>query len=299
MVKPSEDQVVQMLEEERWLRREFSLKRLESYQNVYRGSGSDDYREADLVGIDYDNNVYAFEVKTKGLDIGSAFDQVSAYSQGANFVYCVLEEKSVSEESKKTLKKTGIGLIVYQLEKGSPTEIKRIIESIDHKGSFVERTRNSMTEEVATPKCYVFPSADPQWLPKKWRENDLASGKKPVKWYYDAKLLPPTGSIIIFSSKGYFVGQGTVIESRNTAADDRKEGYKWSRLLVFWGKSFLKYPRKVPIAEVKDSIHAIRNKDLRMANYQIKYKPISSLEAQKIVSKALNVLSSNKKPDNS
>lgn len=50
---------------------------------------------------------------------------------------------------------------------------------------------------------------------------------------------------------------------------------------------------------MKDSIDAIRNLDSRMANFQIKYKPLSFTEGQELVSKALNVLSSNKEPDNS
>jgi hypothetical protein len=198
MVKPLEDPVVARLKDERWLKTELKLKRLEPYQNVYYSPS--DSREADLVGMDYNNKVYAFEVKRKGRKIGDAFDQASAYSQGANFVYCVLEEKSVNEESVKTLKKTGIGLIVYHLEKGSPTEIRTVIESKDHRGPFVERTRKSMTKKVPTPGCYVFPSAYSEWLPKLWRNSAHASEKKVIYWGYRAKVLPPRGSIIIFSS---------------------------------------------------------------------------------------------------
>ncbi len=297
MVKPSEKQIVTKLRDERWLKSAFKLKRLESYQNVYRGEN--DSREADLVGIDYNGNVYAFEVKKEKGDIGSAFDQASAYCQGANFVYCVLEEKSVSSTSMKTLKKTGIGLILFQLEKGSPTEIKIVIGSRDHRGQFVERTLDAMTEKIATPECFVFPSSYPEWLPKLWRDSARASEKKLTYWGYDAKVLPPSGSIIIFSSGGAFVGQGIAVESRNTTADERRKGDKHLRRLVLWRKSILKYPRKVPIGEVKDGIEAIRNRDLRGANLAIKYRAISLSEGQKVVSKALNVLSSNKRPDNS
>lgn len=300
LVNLSEEQIVTRLRDERWLKSEFKLKRLESYQNVYHSNN--DSREADLVGIDYSNNVYAFEVKKEKRDIGTGFDQVSAYCQGADFVYCVLEEKSVSRPSMEMLRKTGIGLILYRLEKGNLTEIRREIESRNHIGRFAKRTKDSMTEKVATPECFVFPTSKDrgyEYLRSLWKNSARASEDKLADWYYDGTVLPPSGSIIIFSSGGAFVGQGIAIESRSTTADDRRKGCRWKRLLILWRKSILKYPRKVPIAEVKDGIGIIRNRDLKRANLVLKYRAISLSEGQKIVSKALNVLSSNKRPDNS
>lgn len=89
-------------------------------------------KQADLVGVDYNNRVYAFEVKKEGNDAGVAFDQVSAYCRGANFVYCVLDEKSVSKPSVEKLKKTGIGLLTYEIQQGKLLKPTVKIDSIDH-----------------------------------------------------------------------------------------------------------------------------------------------------------------------
>jgi hypothetical protein len=198
-----------------------------------------------------------------------------------------LEEKSASEASKKMLKKTGIGLILFRLEKGRPSRIRTDFGSRNHKGEFAERTRESMTGGISVPECFVFPSAEPEWLSKFWKINFQPS--EVFEWGYNAKVLPASGSMIIFSSGGAFIGQGIAIGSRNTTRDERKKGSK-ERFLLLWGKSILKYPREVPIAEVKDSIDLVRNRSLRGANLAIKYRAISLSEGQKVVAKALDVL---------
>ncbi len=286
MVTISEEEIVKKFTDERWLKTTFKLKQVELWQDVFFDANN--RRIADIVGIGYDNNVYAFEVKKEGFDIGAAFDQVCAYTKGANFVYCVLHESSVSPASKAMLAKTNIGLIVFNLEKGV-IKAEKLLDSVDHKGQYVQKTRDGLVEKQESPECFIFPSKNKNWLPKLWKKAGMASNSDVIKWGYDAKRLPPKGSIIIFSSGGELLGQGIVANSRQTTEEERKQG-SHKMMMTLWTKSILEYPQPVGISEVKEHISSIRNKDLRGANLAIRYLPISFSEGQKIVQKALEHL---------
>lgn len=118
----SEAGIVSDLFESAWLRETFRLTRLKQQQAIAwlpQLGGTSTSKTADLVGVNKDDKVFAFEVKAPGNDIGSAFDQVCGYCKGANFVYCILFEGSVSETSLGKFRKTGMGLITYSLRDNS------------------------------------------------------------------------------------------------------------------------------------------------------------------------------------
>ena len=280
MVKIGEERIVTKLQTERWLHDIFKLKRLSSWRNVYTDSGLT--KEADLVGVDYDNSVYAFEVKKEGRDVGSAFDQTAAYCYGANFVYCILEERSVSKASVEKIQKTGIGLLTYEIQKGKILKPTVKIYSMDHKGPFLEKTRSALPEERGRPVCYIFPLDKPEKVKRILHPNPKT---KLIYYGYNAKRLPPKGSIIVFYSQTSFVGQGTVIKSRNTKS---KDGIKESRVAILWAKSVYEYPTHVPLSDIKDQISTLQGYEGKPLIMKIRrYPRISFNECQMIVQKAL------------
>lgn len=186
MASLNEEKIVRKLKDERWLYNILKLKQLDSWRDVY--INSEDSRKADLVGVGRDGKIYAFEVKSGGSNVGSAYDQVCDYCMGANFVYCVLSEESVSNPSKEKLKKTGIGLLLYAIRKGQLMKPWLEIDSEDHKGPFSKNTRDALSEEFDQPKCYIFPVDDVDWIEK--NVFQLAKKTKFVDYGYSAKKLP-------------------------------------------------------------------------------------------------------------
>ena len=283
MTALSEEKIVRRLQEERWLYNILKLKQLYPWQDVH--TNSEDSRKADLVGIDRNDKIYAFEVKGEGSNVGSAFDQACDYSLGANYVYCILSEESVSNSSKEKLKKTGIGLLLYETKKGLLAKPRLEIESEDHQGPFSKNTRNALSEELDQPKCYIFPAVHTDWTER--NVFQLAEKSKFIKYDYRAKKLPPKGSIIVFYREKHFVGQGTVFESRRA---EKRDKTKYPYLAILWAKSVYKYPEEVSLDDIKDHISVLKGYSGRSLIQVIRNYPIiSANECQKIVQNALEI----------
>jgi hypothetical protein len=279
----SEEKIVRRLQEERWLNNLLRLKQLYLWQDVY--TNSEDSRKADLVGIDRNDKVYAFEVKGEGSNVGSAFDQACDYCLGANYVYCILSGESVSNSSKEKLKKTGIGLLLYETKKGLLMKPRLEIESEDHQGVFSKNTKNALSEEPDQPHCYIFPAVHTSWIER--NVFQLAEKSKFIKYDYQAKKLPPKGSIVVFYREKHFVGQGTVYESRRAEKGDKT---KYPYLTILWAKSVHKYPKEASLDDIKDHVSVLKGYSGRSLIQVIRNYPIiSASECQRIAQKALEI----------
>ena len=281
MVVLSEEDIVRRLKDERWLYNLLKLKQLDLWQDVY--VNSEDSRKADLVGMDKSGKIYAFEVKSEGSNIGSAFDQVCDYCMGANFVYCVLSKEYVSIPSKEKLKKTGIGLLLYKTRKDTLQKPHLEIASVDHNGPFIKNTRTAMSGIIGDPRCYIFPARSTDWTEK----NIFKAAKKSkfVEYDYNAKRLPSKGSIIVFYDKKQFIGQGTVFKSRHATKEDKTS---YSYIASLWAETVYKYPKPVSLDEIKDQISVLHGHSGRSLTQVIRrYPTISFTECQRIMQKAL------------
>jgi len=140
----SEADIISDLLKSAWLRDTFKLIRLKIEQPIAwlpELGGTSTSKTADLVGVNKDNKIFAFEVKAPGCDIGLAFDQICGYCRGANFVYCILFEGSVSETSLEKFRKTGMGLITYSLRNDNRLNLlKLVLDSEDQKGENIQMT---------------------------------------------------------------------------------------------------------------------------------------------------------------
>lgn len=280
IAKISEDIIVSRLEKERWLHHGFKLKQLSAWKNVYFDAGQT--KEADLVGVDYTNNVYAFEVKKEVNDIGAAFDQVCAYCYGANFVYAILEEKSGSKRSVEKFKKTGIGLLTYEIRKGKISKPTTKLVSVDHKGRFLGKTRSALPEVVDDPRCYIFPLESPNKIRRILHPSPKT---RLVEYGYNAKRHLPSGSIVAFCSQNSIIGQGTVVRSRRTS---KEQGIKESRVVFLWADSTFEYPHHVPLDEIKSQISSLQRHSGRALTMTVRrYPRMSFNECQLVVQKAL------------
>jgi len=277
----SEEDIVRRLKNERWLYNLLKLKQLDLWQDVY--VNPEDSRKADLLGIDSSGKIYAFEVKSEGSNVGAAFDQVCDYCMGANFVYCVLSKESVSAPSKEKLKRTGIGLLLYETKKGMLQKPHREIASVDHDGPFTKNTRTAISGIIGDPRCYIFPARSTNWTKK----NIFRAAKKSkfVDYDYDAKRLPTKGSIIVFYDKKQFIGQGTVFESRNATKEDKTS---YSYIASLWAETVCEYPKPVSLDAIKDQISVLHRHSGRSLIQVIRnYPTISFMECQRIMQKAL------------
>ena len=142
---PQQAGIISDLLERAWLRDAFKLIQLKKERAIAwlpELGGTSTSKKADLVGVNKDNKVFAFEVKPpRNGDIGSAFDQICGYCRGTNFVYCILFEGSVSETSLEKFRKTGMGLITYRLRNDNRlNSLKLVLDSEDQKGEHIQMT---------------------------------------------------------------------------------------------------------------------------------------------------------------
>jgi len=207
--------------------------------------------EADLLGKDKNNKLYAFQVKVgKISDENGLILKLVKYENGANYSYAILEKDKYREYLDNLLKNNGIGLITYKVTNKELKNIKIKLKSKESSPRYVSKTRKMFEslDTTAYPTVYIFPNSEDEFSKfsdlKNYIEDDLRRGEG-----YNHTQIRETspGSIILFAYNKKIVGEG-VVKSATTekVPKDYKKTY-------FFDKDLLRvYNKKIPIDDLKD-----------------------------------------------
>ena len=248
----NEDKVQELIEPK--IKEEFELteiKRCCGTELVYFDDR--DCCEADLLGKDKNNKLYAFQVKKGGnFKVDNLILKVIKYKNGANYSYAILEKDKYPEYLNNLLKNNGIGLITYKVTSKELKNIKIKLKSEESSPRYVFKTRK-MFESLDTttyPTVYIFPNSKDKFPKfsnlKNYIDNDLRRGEG---YHHTQVRDTPPGSIILFAydKEMEIIGEGVV---KSTTTEKVPKGY---RKTYFFDQDLLRvYNKKIPIDDLKD-----------------------------------------------